>query len=78
MGTPSRTLAILPTDDINGLRLVALGRVPRCEGCPRYAALCAAYETGGLHASRVPPVPGFCHKAYCAPLVARLTHVTAA
>ena len=77
MNVVARSLPVLLADDMDALRLVALSRVPRCEGCPRFAALCAAHATrtrGGRLPPSLPDVPEYCHAVYCAPLVARHTH----
>ncbi len=34
---------ILEKDDLDGLRLFALGRISRCAGCARYHSLVAAH-----------------------------------
>ena len=72
----------LPTDDMDGLRLLALGRIPRCEGCPRYEGLVSAYllsrERSGPLPTSLPGVPEFCRQAYCAPLAARYVRRPAA
>ncbi len=60
--------------DMDAVRLEALGRIPRCEGCPRFAALCAAHASGvrgGPLPAALPGVPDYCHAVYCAPLAAR-------
>lgn len=74
MSSFARSLPILPTDDMDGLRLEGLGRIPRCEGCPRYVALCTAYlasRAAGPLPAGLPDVPGYCHTPYCAPLAVR-------
>ena len=55
--------------EINALRLFALGRIPRCNRCPRYHALVA--EDSGLPSllPTLPPAPLFCSHQICAPLV---------
>lgn len=57
--------------DLDGLRLIALGRIPRCASCPRYRALVAQHTLDAPTAEAMPTVPGFCHHEVCAPLVAR-------
>jgi hypothetical protein len=62
-------------DDIEGLRLVALGRIERCSRCPRYEALVAGYLgdrlDGPAPARTLPPVPAECRFQACTPLVVR-------
>ena len=57
--------------DLDSLRLIALGRIPRCTGCPRYRALVAVKDRGAAPAFGLPAVPADCHYQVCAPLVAR-------
>ncbi len=75
MDSFARPLPVLPTDDIDGLRLLGLGRIPRCERCPRYAALCSGYLASKAEHGRLlavlPRVPDYCHSPYCAPLAVR-------
>ncbi len=55
-------------EELDALRLFALGRVPRCARCPRYGAMLAfAVTSAGL-----PGPPAFCSYQICAPLAARL------
>ncbi|MHC4416915.1 MAG: hypothetical protein ACYS0G_16735 [Planctomycetota bacterium] len=56
--------------DLDGLRLIGLGRVPRCTGCPRYQILVDAHEEGAT-GRRLPPVPAYCTHQICAPLATR-------
>lgn len=59
------------------LELIALGRIPRCTGCPRYAALLALHAAGRARDDRarsLPAVPLYCSHQVCAPVAARLTH----
>ena len=58
-------------DELDGLRLLALGRIPRCGVCPRYAALTDAHARGTGIRGRLPKVPECCTHQVCAPLVAR-------
>ena len=51
---------------IDSLRILALGRIPRCTRCPRYRELARRERKGPL-----PPVPPACNHQVCAPLVAR-------
>jgi hypothetical protein len=65
---------ILMLDHPDGLRLVGLGRIPRCTECPRYAALVAVYlerRNGGTTARRLPAAPASCGFQACAPLAKR-------
>ena len=57
--------------DMDGLRLIGLGRVPACAECPRYQDLVAAYTEPALRGSRLSAVPKNCAHAYCAPLARR-------
>lgn len=59
-------------DDLDGLRLFALGRISRCAGCARYHSLVAAH--GGASRIRVdlPAAPELCTHRVCAPLVDRV------
>ena len=57
--------------DLDGLRLVALGRIPRCATCPRLAVLAAA-RRGRAVTGPFPEVPAACDHQVCAPMVARL------
>jgi len=55
----------------DGLRLFALGRVPRCGRCPRYRALSRACASENQRRESLPPVPEFCTYQLCTPLAAR-------
>jgi hypothetical protein len=57
--------------DVDGLRLFALGRIPRCTRCPRYDTLVAAHARGAAHVGSLPPAPAFCSHQVCAPLADR-------
>ena len=59
------------SDELDGLRLLALGRIPRCGVCPRYAALTDAHARGTRIRGRLPSVPECCTHQVCAPLVVR-------
>lgn len=63
-------LSILP-DDLDGLRILGLGRIPRCVDCPRYRALVEAHDNGSTLPRVLPPVPADCAFEVCAPLVHR-------
>jgi len=56
-------------DDEDGLRLLALSRIPQCSTCPRLAALRANH--GERSARTVPDAPPACTYRFCAPLVRR-------
>ena len=56
-------------DDLDSLRLFALGRIPRCTGCARYHSLVAAHDRVSRVRSRPPAVPASCSHQVCAPLV---------
>jgi len=61
-------------DDPDSLRLLGLGRIPRCTECPRYAALVSGHTdrlAGATSSGRLPAVPANCHFQACAPLVSR-------
>lgn len=62
----------LEKDDLDGLRLFALGRISRCADCARYHSLVAAY--GGVSRVRtgLPAAPATCSHRVCAPLLDRL------
>lgn len=68
-------VATAANEDIDGLRLAALGRIDRCSRCPRYEALVAGYLADRLearpHCRPLPAVPGECRFQACTPLVAR-------
>jgi hypothetical protein len=61
----------------DGWRLLALGRVPRCERCPRYRALNEARALPGRPRAALPQVPRFCSYQLCAPLATRYGSVAA-
>ena len=61
-------------DDEDGLRLMALGRIPRCADCPRYRALIEQHQecrAGRAPSAAMPAVPDYCHFQVCAPMAAR-------
>ena len=55
----------------DGLRLFALGRIPRCGRCPRYYALSLPRARADRRPESLPAVPEFCRYQLCAPLAAR-------
>ena len=57
--------------DMDGLRLVGLGRVPTCSECPRFHDLVAAYEQPALRGAQLSAAPRQCAHPYCAPLARR-------
>ena len=59
------------SENLDGLRLLALGRIPRCTDCPRYRALVAEHANGSGPVAPLPAVPQACHHAVCAPLAVR-------
>lgn len=61
----------IPGDDLDGLRLLALSRIPRCGTCPRFHALVEAHDRGLRVGGRLPGAPAYCSHEVCAPLVAR-------
>jgi len=58
--------------DLDGLRLIALGRIPRCADCPRYRALVRTHDGRRLPGTFLPAVPEGCTHQVCEPLVHRL------
>ena len=57
--------------ELDGLRLIGLGRVPRCKDCPRYASLVEHYVDPRPAFTGLAAVPTDCEHCYCAPLVNR-------
>ena len=57
--------------EMDSLRLIALGRIPRCTHCPRYRALSLMERAGHPAVDRLPPIPENCTWQVCAPLVRR-------
>ena len=64
--------ATVRTVKLDSLRLLALGRIPRCSACPRYRALVDAHAGKAESGQRLPRVPAFCNQQVCSPLVVRL------
>lgn len=60
----------------DGLRLLGISRIPRCESCERLAALLAAYRSRTIVELPLPRVPSDCSYEFCAPLVTRFTRST--
>jgi hypothetical protein len=61
--------------ELDELKLIALGRIPRCARCPRYAALVADLDTPDTSGGRLPAVPLYCSYQICAPLAARFERI---
>ncbi len=59
------------TGKADGLRLFALGRIPRCGRCPRYRGLSRGRDRTALRLESLPAVPDFCTYQLGAPLVTR-------
>jgi hypothetical protein len=57
----------------DGLRLLGISRISRCESCERLAALLAAYRSRQSVKLPLPRVPNDCSYEFCAPLVTRFT-----
>jgi len=57
--------------NLDGLRLMGLGRIPACASCPRYRDLVVAYQRPVEGGSALAAVPKSCLHAYCAPLARR-------
>ena len=58
--------------EIDSLRVLALGRIPRCGHCPRYEGLLLAVRGGETRSVALAPVPKFCTYQVCAPLARRV------
>ncbi len=58
--------------DMDRLRLVALGRITRCSGCPRFQALVSANRRRSPCLA-LPGPPSGCTYQVCAPLAARFS-----
>jgi hypothetical protein len=63
----------IPAEDLDGLRLLALSRIPRCGTCPRFRALVDAHDGGSRLRDNLPAVPDYCTHQVCTPLAARWT-----
>jgi hypothetical protein len=61
----------LSAQELDKLRLLALSRIPRCRGCPRFHALDALRRKHRPPAAALAQVPEFCTHEVCAPLAAR-------
>ena len=65
-----RTQNGIHAGDLDGLRLIGIGRVPRCTGCPRYWLLVEAHEDAATERG-LPEVPAYCTHQICTPLADR-------
>lgn len=61
--------------ELDSLRVLALGRIPRCSRCPRYEALRLAVRREASACRALPGVPRFCTYQVCAPLARRFDSV---
>ena len=57
--------------ELDGLRLIGLGRVPRCASCPRYAELVSRYMDPARREQPLPEPPKDCPYKFCSPLARR-------
>ncbi|NIL99468.1 MAG: hypothetical protein GTN89_00545 [Acidobacteria bacterium] len=57
--------------ELDGLRLIGLGRVPRCSRCPRYADLVERYVNGHAARTRLAEPALDCEHRHCDPLARR-------
>jgi hypothetical protein len=57
--------------ELDGLRLVGLGKISRCTGCPRYHSLVDAYSSGRDTKVDVAAARAGCPHHYCKPLAKR-------
>lgn len=56
---------------MDGLRLLAIGRIPRCSECPRFDALIRSHRGARRDPAPLPAVPDSCTHQVCAPLAVR-------
>ena len=68
MGFRSKAKA---SNDLDGLRLLALSRIPRCGSCPRFGSLVEAYAHDERPVRELGGVPSNCTHQVCAPLAER-------
>lgn len=68
MGVRSNAKA---SNDLDGLRLLALSRIPRCGSCPRFGSLVEAYAHDAPPVRELGEVPPNCTHQVCAPLAER-------
>ena len=62
------------SNDLDGLRLLALSRIPRCGSCPRFGSLVEAYvaaQEDERPSRELGAVPANCTHQVCAPLAER-------
>ena len=64
--------------ELDGLRLVGLGKINRCSGCPRYHSLVNAYLSGRESDVSVAPPRAGCPHHFCKPLAKRFGRKTTA
>jgi hypothetical protein len=62
--------SVSQSQQLDSLRLLAISRIPRCSGCPRFEALVSAHDRG-RPGNGLPGVPGHCTHQVCAPLAGR-------
>jgi len=60
-------------NDLDGLRLVAIGRIQRCADCDLYHELLALHADDSRMLSSLPKPPAVCKHKVCAPLAVRLS-----
>jgi hypothetical protein len=70
-GVMSRETRQDGVQDLDELRLFALGRIPRCNRCPRYRALSGTTAASPGLGYGLPAAPSSCTHQVCAPLVER-------
>ena len=58
-------------NDLDSLRLLGLGRIPRCAACPRFRALLQIHRSAGQVVAPPPAPPEDCTYRVCAPLSLR-------
>lgn len=57
--------------ELDGLRLIGLGRIPACSRCPRYHDLVGRYLDAQPCSAPLAAIPASCEHPYCAPLAVR-------
>jgi hypothetical protein len=57
--------------ELDGLRLIGLGRIPRCKDCPRFADLIESYVNPRQNEGRLASAPRGCAHQCCAPIARR-------
>jgi hypothetical protein len=58
--------------DLDGLRLIALGRIPRCARCELYRGLLSMHAGAIDRPGSLPAPPEGCTHQVCAPLASRM------